>query len=142
MPRPLRCDHDDIDLSRWLDGVVVDGETVAEKQRLTLGEVVADIGLVNAGSGGVRDGEEDDVGALDGLGIAEDFEAFRFGSGLRGTSLVEADDDVHAAVFQVEGVGVALGTEADDGEGLTFEVAEIGVITCVNFCGHVVGTFE
>ena len=52
------------------------------------------------------------------------------------TAGVEADDDLDAAFFEVEGVGVALRTEADDGDRFAFEVFQVGVFVCVDFCCH------
>ena len=49
---------------------------------------------------------------------------------------IQADDDVHAAVLEVERVGVALGAEADDRAGLGGEEFEVGVFIGVNFGGH------
>ncbi len=116
----LRGDHDDVDVVGWGDGVVVDSETVAEQERLAIGEIVADVGLIDLGRGGVRHCKKDDIGAFDRLRIADDFEALRLGGRPGRAAFVEADDDVLAAVLQVEGMGVALGAEADDGEGLAF----------------------
>ena len=43
-----------------------------------------------------------------------------------------ADDDVHAAVAEVLGLGVALRAVADDGDGLALERVEVGVFVVVN----------
>ena len=43
-------------------------------------------------------------------------------------ALADADDDVHARVLEVLGVGVALGAEADDRDGLAVEVCEVRVV--------------
>ena len=42
--------------------------------------------------------------------------------------LAQADDDVHAGVLEVLGVGVALGAEADDRDGLAVEEGEVCVV--------------
>ena len=42
--------------------------------------------------------------------------------------LAVGDDDFDAAVAQVQGVGVALRSEADDGDGLAFEGVKRGVL--------------
>ena len=39
----------------------------------------------------------------------------------------KADDDVEAGVAQIQGVGVALGAVADDGDFFTFEVVDVSV---------------
>ena len=43
---------------------------------------------------------------------------------------------LRAAVLQIQRVGVALGTEANDGEGFVFQYAEVGVVVGVDFGGH------
>jgi len=52
-------------------------------------------------------------------------------AGLR--TRVKADDDLAAAVLQVERVGVALRSVAEDGERFVGEDAEIGVLVGVDF---------
>ena len=59
-----------------------------------------------------------------------------FGDLARLGARVEADDDLAAAVLQVERVGVALGAVAEDGQGLVLEDAEVGVLVGVDFGGH------
>ena len=53
--------------------------------------------------------------------------------GPRRAAGIEPDDDVHAAVLEVERVGVSLRPEADDRAGLGGEQGEIGVFVGVNF---------
>ena len=43
---------------------------------------------------------------------------------------------LHAAVLEIQRVGVALRAEAEDGEGFAFESCEIGVFVGVDFGGH------
>ena len=63
-----------------------------------------------------------------GLGRAEHLEALR--PRLRDLvgALAQADDDADARVLEVLGVGVALGAEADDRDGLAVEVGEVRVV--------------
>ena len=72
--------------------------------------------LVDLGLGLVGDEHHDDVGLLRGVVHAHDLEAGLLGLlGGRG-ALAQAHADVHAGVHEVEGVGVALGAIADDGD--------------------------
>jgi hypothetical protein len=50
-------------------------------------------------------------------------------------SAFEADDDVEAAVFQVEGMRVSLAAVAEDGDGSSREAREVGVVLVVDL-GH------
>jgi hypothetical protein len=120
-----------------LDQLVVDREAVDEEDGLaTLAEVRGDVLFPDVGLLHVGDADEHDVGATDGFGGLIDLEALllRGGGGL-GT-LVQAHDDVESAVAEVHRVGMSLGTEAEDGEGLVLEEAEIGVLVGVHFGRH------
>ena len=55
----------------------------------------------------------------------------------RAAALPEADDDLGAAVAEVEGVGVPLAAVADDGEGAAGEAAAVGVGVVVHAHGIV-----
>ena len=104
----LRGDHNDINILGWGDGFEMNGEAVAEEQGFPLGQIGSDILPVNRGNLGVRHGNKDDVGLLDRVGRVENREAFLLGYRAAFAARVEADDDLHAAFFEVEGVGVAL----------------------------------
>ena len=79
---------------------------------------------------------KDHVRFLHGLGGVEDRETLFRRDGARGAAGIQADDDVHAAVLEVERVGMTLGTETDDRAGLGGEEFEVGVFVGVNFGGH------
>jgi hypothetical protein len=49
---------------------------------------------------------------------------------------IKTDDDLASALFEVQSVGVALGTEAEDCEGFSFEKFEVGVFVGENFGWH------
>jgi hypothetical protein len=49
-----------------------------------------------------------------------------------GTSFSEADHDLHAAVMQVAGMGVALTAVSDDGDSFFLDVFYICVFVVVN----------
>ena len=75
---------------------------------------------VNVGLLHVGQADHDDIGAAHGLGGLEDLEAVLLGDGLGLRAGIEADDDLAAAVLQVERMGVALRTVAEDGERFVF----------------------
>ena len=56
-----------------------------------------------------------------------------------GRALAQTDNNVHAALGQVLGMGVALGAEADNGNGFAVEHAEVavGIIVLVDSHGGV-----
>jgi hypothetical protein len=132
----FRGDHDDVDVCWRHDGLVMDGEAVAEEEGLALGEVRLDVGLVNATDFGVGNGDEDDVAQLHGFGGVIDFEAFFFGDFAALAAGIQTDDDIGAAFLEVKGVCMALGAKADDGAGFAFQRGQAGVFFSVDFCGH------
>ena len=137
MAGALGGDHGDVDVLAGLDQLVVDREAVDEEDGLaTLAEVRSDVLFPDGSLLHVGDAHEHDVGATDGFGGLIDLEALllRGGGGL-GT-LVQAHDDVQSAVAEVHRVGMSLGTEAEDGEGLVLQEAEIGVLIGVHFGRH------
>jgi len=82
---------------------------------------------------GVVTARNTDVGAFHGFGGSDDFKSFflRDGNGL--AAFVKSDDDLEAAVFEVERVGVALRAEAEDRQRFVFEHAEVGVFVGIDF---------
>lgn len=118
-------DHGDVVGFGRGDGLVVDIESVAEEEGFFGGEVGGDVGFVNVGHGDIGGAEHDDVGGLGGFGGGEDGKSVLFGGGFGGGGGVEADGDLDSGVAEVLGVGVALGTVADDGDVFFFD--EVGV---------------
>jgi hypothetical protein len=132
----LGGDHDDIDIGGRDHGLEVNGEAVGKEESLPPGQVRADIAVIDIGDLRIRHGDEDDIAALDGLGGIDDLEAFLLGHRAGFAARVEADDDLDAAILEIERMGVALGAEADDGAGLALEGIEGGVFVCVNLGCH------
>jgi hypothetical protein len=105
---------------------------VAEEEEVAAGDPVADLGLPDLAVLLVGDEHHHDVapaGRLDGL---DDLEAAGLGLSDAGGVGAEADDDVDAGVLEVQGVGVALGAEADDRDGLAVEEGEVSVVVVVH----------
>jgi len=63
--------------------------------------------------------------------VSTDLETMRLGDGLGLRTIIEADNDLAAAVAAIERMGVALRTVAKDGERFVFEHAEVGVFAAV-----------
>jgi hypothetical protein len=106
----------------------VHGETVPEQQRVPRSDPIADLGIPHVVMQLVGHEHHDDVPTRGGVRDAQDLEP-----GLarlldaRGP-FAQADDHVDARVLEVQGVGVALGAEADDGDGLAVEEGEVCVV--------------
>ena len=136
MAGALRRDHNAVDILVQFDQAEVHRETVRENDGLALGEVREDVALIDRCLLHVRQADHNDIGEANRLRRIKNREAMllRYGAGLR--TRIEADDDLAAAVLQIERMGVALRTIAEDGERFVFEHAEIGVFVGVDFGGH------
>jgi hypothetical protein len=86
----------------------MDGKAVAEKEGFRCGQMRRNLLFVNRGYFRVRHGDKNNVGLFDRLGRVENREALLFGHRAALAARVKTDDNLHAAFFEVEGVGVAL----------------------------------
>ncbi len=130
--RGLGGDHDDVQISAGHDLVVVDGETMSESEGGTLLQVRLDLVLVQLGLEFVGGQDHDHVGGSHGVLYRLDGQAMGFGLGDSGRAAAQTDDDIDAGVFQVAGVGVALGAVADDGDLLALDDGKVTVFIVVN----------
>ena len=134
--RALGSDHNAVDVLVQLDQAEVNGETVAEEKGFTLGEMGEDGARVDVSLFHVGQADHDNIGAANGFAGLDDLEAMGLSDGFRFGSSVKANDDLAAAVLQIERMGVALRTIAEDGERFILKHAEIGVFVGVDFSGH------
>ena len=112
--RAFRSNEDDIHVLRGFDCFIVNGKAVAEEEALTLAKIRGDIFLVDGWNLEVRDGHKDDVGRTNRLGSRKNFKAVFFCDSNGLAAFVKTDGDFDATIFEVEGMGVALGAKADD----------------------------
>ena len=139
MTGSLGGNHDDINMLRRSDCLEMDRKPMAEKQRVARVEIRCDVLFIDLRNGEVRDGNKDNIGLFHGLGRVIDLKAKLLGHGAAFALGVESDDDFGAALFQIECMGVSLGTEADDGAGFSLEELQIGIFVSIDFGGHGVG---
>ena len=114
-------------ISRGLDQLETDVESVSEAQNFAALEVGSDLFLVNVLLEFIRKQHHDPVRLGGGLGHGQNLKPVGLGFLRRATALIQTDDDVDAAVLEVEGVGVALGAIANDRYGLAVQQTKIGV---------------
>ena len=113
---------------------LADIEAVSESQRAAFLQVRRDLALVDVGLLLVRNQDHRDVRLLDGLGHRQNLQAVGLRRRLGLRALIEADDDVHAAVLQVQRVGVALAAVADNRHGFLLQKIKIRVLVIISFC--------
>ncbi len=109
---------------------------MSEGQSSTRLQVRLDFGLVHGCLVLIGQQDHHDIGLSGGIGDGLDFQTLLLGvlHGLGGRT--QADDDIHAGITQVQGMGVALGTVTDNGDLLAFEHGEIGVLFVPDSCCH------
>ena len=120
------------------DGAEADVEAVREHEGDVGLHVGGDVFVVDLGCGLVGGEVHDDVGPLGDFGDGANLEAGELGFAGVGGVGAEAYADVDAGVLEVEGVGVALGAVADDGDFFGLDEGEVCVCVVVGLCHGVV----
>ena len=133
----FRGNHDDIYILGRNDRFVENAEAVRKEKCLALRKVWFDVLLVSRRLLGIWNSDHDYVCQADSLIGVVNLEARFLGDVAALGFRVKADDDIASAFLKVESVGVALGTEAENGKGFPFEKLKVGVFVGVDFGWHV-----
>ena len=115
----------------------MDVKAMGKGEGLAGGHGRGDVLLVDVGLHFVGKKNHDDVSLLGSFGDTHGFEAVLLGELIVLTAGALGNDDVHAGIAEVESMGMALAAEAENGNGLTLEVAEISVFVVINFHGKI-----
>ena len=91
----------------------------------------SDVALVDLCLSVIGDEYHDHVSPRSGFSHAGYGKTGGFGFGARGAGFVEPDFYLNAAVFEVEGMGVALGSVSDDGNLLALDERNVRVFFVV-----------
>ena len=128
--RALGGDHADVVGRTGLDVAVVDVEAVGEEHRGVLLEIRLNVVGPDRPLRLVGRQDHDDVGLGDGVGDGCDLQALLLGLGDRLRTLAEPDNHLDARIAQVQRMGVALRSVADDGclLGLDQRQVRIGIV--------------
>ncbi len=130
----LGRDHGNIDVGGRGDLPEVNIEAVGEHQGLAGGEVRRDVARVQVALHVIRNQDHHHVGGLGGVGGGEHLQPGRFRLGAALARLRQADDHVEARIAQIQRMSVTLAAIADNGDGFTFEEANIAVLFVVTRC--------
>jgi hypothetical protein len=108
-------------------------ETVGEHQRVARLEVRRDVLFIDLRLDRVGQRHHDHVGFGAGLGIAQHAQpvAFRLGPAL--AARVETDAHIHAALLEVERMGMALAAVAEDRDLFALQIAQVCLVFVVDF---------
>ena len=134
MARAFRSDHEDIDVLRRNDLLVMDVEAMCEDESAARLEVRSNLRLVDVSLLLIRDQDRRDVSLLDCLSDRVNLQAVLFSDLLGLGTLIEADDDVCTAVLEVQGMSVTLAAVADDRDRLAIHEFPICILIIVSFC--------
>jgi hypothetical protein len=108
MARALGRNHPHVDAGTGLDLSIVDREAVGEHQQVARRDPVPDPGLPRSPLLLVGKQDHDDIAFAGGVGNAVHGETVLGGDVDGPRPLAQSDDDVHARVVEIEGVGAAL----------------------------------
>ena len=125
-------DHDDVQITARSNLTVMDGKAVTKGKGSALFDVWLNVFAVDFGLQLVRGQNHDNICAFNGIGsrfgrqaVSDDFligRAFR----------AQADNDINAAVFQVQRMSAALGAIAQNGNFLAFDDRDIAIFIVIN----------
>ena len=131
--RALGGGHEHVHPGGGDDLLVADVEAVGEGQGLALGHVGGDVPVVDLGLHLVVDEDHHDIRPLSGGGDGFHRQPGGLGGGPALGALPQAHAHVAAGVLQVQGVGVALGAVADDGDLFALQPAQVAVLLVIHF---------
>ena len=134
MTGTLRCNHENVNASWRNDLLEVDIETMREGESTAWLEVRTNLFLVDVRLLLIRDQNHRDVRLLNRLGDRQNLETMGLGSSLGLRSLVKANDDVDAALLEIQRMCMSLAAVADDGNGLALHDLPVRVLIIISFC--------
>ena len=133
MARALGGDHEYVHVLRRLDLAEMNVKAMGKRDGLALSQVGLDVLLVHIRLALVGDQDHNDVGGLGGIGHIHHGQAVLSGLLSALAALIQANDDVDAAVMQVQRMGMALAAVADNGNGLSLEHIDVAIRFVVDF---------
>ena len=135
--RPLRRNHEYVEVSARLDQVEMHIEPMREHERRAVLHVLDKVIAVDVALQFVRREHHHHVGPFGRFRDFHDLELFAFGLFHAGRGLAQRNRNFfHAAVTQIERVSVALAAVSDNGDLLAFDEVQVSVAIVVNTHGN------
>ena len=85
---------------------------------------------------GVGNGNHNDVATAHGFVRVKHLETLLLGDSAAFRFRIKTDDNVDSAFLEVKSVGMALGSESQNGYGFPLENFQVGVFIGIDFGGH------
>ncbi len=133
----LGRNHGNVHIVGRGDEAKADVEAVGEHEGVAGLQVGRDVLLVHLALDGIRDHHHDHVGFFGCVGHAEHPQTVGFRLGPALAALVQAHAHVHAAVLQVQGMGVTLAAVPNHCYLLVLEIGQVSIVLVVNRCHDV-----
>jgi len=127
-------DHDNVHVGGRHDLAVMDIKAVCKHERVSFHETVSNTVGIEHGLLFVVDEDHDYVCKLRRIFCSVYLQASFFCRFPGFAALIEADDDVYAALFEVQRVRVTLAAVADNGDDLVLQVREVAVAFIIHLC--------
>ena len=142
MARALRSDHEDVDISRRNDLFEVNVEAVCKSEGTAGFQVRSDFRCIYVSLFFVRNQDHRDICVFYSFRNGFNFKAGFFGFSDGFAAFIQADDDVDAAVFEVQRMGMALAAITDDCDFFAFHYIPVYILIIKYFCHDNISPLE
>ena len=136
MARAFGCDHDNVYVLRGFDATEVNVKAVRKCKRLTFRKVGFDAFFVQFCLLFIVDKDHDNVSRCRCFCRRHNFHALLFSFFPALAALVKTNNNVHARIFQVKCVCMALGAVTDNCNGLAVKLVQITILLIENSVCH------
>ena len=131
--RPLRRDHEDIQVLARLDQVEVDVQAMCKSERRAFAHVRFQMVAIERPLVLVRRQNHDDIGPFRRFARVEDLETRLFGLGRAGGAGTESDSDIfRARIAKINRMRVSLTPVTDNGHFLRFHQIHVGITIIID----------
>ena len=134
MTRSLRRNHEHVNIRGRDNLLEMNVEAVGKCERGAFLQIRGDFVFVNVRLLLVRNENHRNIGSFNRVRNAENFQALTFSDGFGFGAFVQPDDDINAAVFQIQRVRMPLRTVTDNRDGLAVHDFPVDILVIISFC--------